>query len=212
MTKAFAAAAAVLAAFPLFLILLVTASAGTLAQAAPAATGLAGHADRAGHVRNPCGTTWPGTWPPRRPAPACPGQCWRASARPNGHGRWLLPGVRSGSDSAGAQGPMQLEPSPSTSSRSTPTPASRSAPTTRPTPLHRRRDAVRERRPRRHPGRPPGCGFRLQPRQLVRQRGHGVGRPVRHPGRQPCRGHRDRLRDGPARQALPVGRSRAGRL
>jgi cell wall-associated NlpC family hydrolase len=48
-------------------------------------------------------------------AKTCPGLPWSVLAgigeAESGHGRSALPGVRSGSSSAGAEGPMQLEPS-----------------------------------------------------------------------------------------------------
>ena len=110
MTKALAAAAAVLAAFPLFLILLVTASTGTPAQAAPAATGLTG---------TPTGLAISGipadylAWY-MAAAKTCPGLPWSVLAGigevESDHGRSTLPGIRSGANSAGAEGPMQFEP------------------------------------------------------------------------------------------------------
>ena len=110
MTKALAAAAVVLAAFPLFLILLVTASTGTPAQAAPAATGLTG---------TPTGLAISGipadylAWY-MAAAKTCPGLPWSVLAGigevESDHGRSTLPGIRSGANSAGAEGPMQFEP------------------------------------------------------------------------------------------------------
>ena len=213
MTKALAAAAAALAAFPLFLILLVTASTGTPAQAAPAATGLAGTPTALAMSGIPADYL---AWY-MAAAKTCPGLPWSVLAGigevESDHGRSALPGVRSGSNSAGAEGPMQFEPATFAQFAVNADPGQPLSP-------YDPADAIytaaamlcAERRPRRHPGRPPERGLRLQPRPVVRQRGHGVGRPVRHPGRQPRRGHRDRVRDGPARQALPVGRGRAGRL
>ena len=110
MTKALAAAAAALAAFPLFVILLVTASTGTPAQAAPAATGLAGTPTALARASIPADYL---AWY-MAAATTCPGLPWSVLAGigevESGHGRSALPGVRSGSNSAGAEGPMQFEP------------------------------------------------------------------------------------------------------
>ena len=110
MTKALAAAAAALAAFPLFLILLVTASTGTPAQAAPAATGLAGAPTALAMSGIPADYL---AWY-MAAAKTCPGLPWSVLAGigevESGHGRSALPGVRSGSNGAGAEGPMQFEP------------------------------------------------------------------------------------------------------
>jgi cell wall-associated NlpC family hydrolase len=109
-TKALAAAAAVLAAFPLLLILLLTASTGTPAQAAFAATGLTGTPTALARAGIPAG------YLARYIAAAktCPGLPWSVLAgigeAESGHGRSALPGIRSGANSAGAEGPMQLEP------------------------------------------------------------------------------------------------------
>ena len=110
MTKALAAAAAALAAFPLFLILLVTASTGTPAQAAPAATGLTGAPTALAMSGIPADYL---AWY-MAAAKTCPGLPWSVLAGigevESSHGRSALPGVRSGSNSAGAEGPMQFEP------------------------------------------------------------------------------------------------------
>ena len=110
MTKALAAAAAVLAAFPLFLILLVTASTGTPAQAAPAATGLTGTPTALAMSGIPADYL---AWY-MAAAKTCPGLPWSVLAGigevESDHGRSTLPGIRSGSNSAGAEGPMQFEP------------------------------------------------------------------------------------------------------
>jgi cell wall-associated NlpC family hydrolase len=105
-TKALAAAAAALAAFPLLLILLLTASTGI-----PAATGLAGTPTALARSGIPADYL---AWY-MAAAKTCPGLPWSVLAgigeTESGHGRLALPGVRSGSSSAGAEGPMQLEPS-----------------------------------------------------------------------------------------------------
>jgi cell wall-associated NlpC family hydrolase len=109
-TKALAAAAAALAAFPLFLILLVTASTSTPAQAAPAATGLTGTPTALARSGIPADYL---AWYTGA-AKTCPGLPWSVLAGigevESDHGRSDLPGVHSGSNSAGAEGPMQFEP------------------------------------------------------------------------------------------------------
>ena len=212
MTKALAAAAAVLAAFPLLLILLVTASTGAPAQAAPAA-GLAGTPTALAISGIPADYL---AWY-MAAAKTCPGLPWSVLAgigeAESGHGRSALPGVRSGSNSAGAEGPMQLEPSTFGQFAVNADPGQPLSPYDPADAIYTAAAVLCANGAR--GGSPAGLRnavFAYNHAQLVRQRGHGVGREVRHPGRQPCRGHRDRLRDGPARQALPVGRGRAGRL
>src|SRR5690348_6662876 len=106
-----AAAGAILAAFPLLLILLVTASTGAPAQAALSATDLAGTPTALAISGIPADYL---AWY-MAAAKTCPGLPWSVLAgigeAESGHGRSALPGVRSGSNSAGAEGPMQLEPS-----------------------------------------------------------------------------------------------------
>ena len=109
MTKALAAAAAAFAAFPLLLILLVTASPGTPAPADP--VDLAGTPTELAIAGIPADYL---AWY-MAAARTCPGLPWSVLAgigeAESGHGRSALPGVRSGSNRAGAEGPMQLEPS-----------------------------------------------------------------------------------------------------
>jgi cell wall-associated NlpC family hydrolase len=109
-TKALAAAAAALAAFPLFLILLVAASTGIPAQAAPAATGLAGTPTALARASIPADyLAWYLV-----AAKTCPGLPWSVLAGigevESDDGRSDLPGVHSGANDAGAEGPMQFEP------------------------------------------------------------------------------------------------------
>jgi len=108
-TKALAAAAAAFAAFPLLLILLVTASPGTPAPADP--VDLAGTPTELAIAGIPADYL---AWY-MAAARTCPGLPWSVLAgigeAESGHGRSALPGVRSGSNRAGAEGPMQLEPS-----------------------------------------------------------------------------------------------------
>ena len=110
MTKTLAATAAAIAAFPLFLILLVTASISTPAQAAPAATGLPGTPTALATSGIPADYL---AWYIAA-AKTCPGLPWSVLAGigevESDHGRSDLPGVHSGSNSAGAEGPMQFEP------------------------------------------------------------------------------------------------------
>jgi cell wall-associated NlpC family hydrolase len=109
-TKALAAAAAALAAFPLFLILLVAASTGAPAQAAPAATGLAGTPTALARASIPADYL---AWY-MAAATTCPGLPWSVLAGigevESDDGRSDLPGVHSGANDAGAEGPMQFEP------------------------------------------------------------------------------------------------------
>ena len=213
MTKALAAAAAALAAFPLFLILLVTASTGTPAQAAPAATGLAGTPTALAMSGIPADYL---AWY-MAAAKTCPGLPWSVLAGigevESGHGRSTLPGIRSGSNSAGAEGPMQFEPATFAQFAVNADPGQPLSPYDPADAIYTAAAMLCASGAR--GGTPAGLQnavFAYNHAQLVRQRGHGMGREVRHPGRQPRRGHRDRLRAGPARQALPVGRGRARRL
>jgi cell wall-associated NlpC family hydrolase len=107
--KAIAAAAAAVTAFPL-LIILLAAAATSPARAAPAATGLAGNATPLARVGIPAGYL---AWY-MAAAKTCPGLPWSVLAgigeEESDHGRSGLPGVRSGANSAGAEGPMQFEP------------------------------------------------------------------------------------------------------
>jgi cell wall-associated NlpC family hydrolase len=110
-TKALTAAAVILAALPLLLILLVTASAGAPAQVPPSAAGLAGTPTALAISGIPADYL---AWY-MAAAKTCPGLPWSVLAgigeAESGHGRSPLPGVRSDSNRAGAEGPMQLEPS-----------------------------------------------------------------------------------------------------
>ena len=132
MTRALAAAAAISAAFPLLLILLVTAGAGAPAQAALSAA-LAGPPTALARAGIPADYL---AWY-MAAAKTCPGLPWSVLAgigeAGSGHGRSALPGVRSGSDSAGVEARCSSSPPRSPGSRSTPTQVSRSARTTRPT-------------------------------------------------------------------------------
>jgi len=109
-TKAIAVAGAVAVSFPLLIILLVTASSGTPAQATSSATGLAGEPTALARASIPAGYL---TWY-MGAAIACPGLPWSVLAGigevESDHGRSNLPGVHSSANSAGAEGPMQFEP------------------------------------------------------------------------------------------------------
>src|SRR4029077_10460297 len=80
-------------------------------QAAPAATGLTGTPTALARAGIPADYL---AWY-MAAAKTCPGLPWSVLAgigeAESGHGRSPLPGVRSGSNRAGAEGPMQLEPS-----------------------------------------------------------------------------------------------------
>jgi peptidoglycan DL-endopeptidase CwlO len=107
--KAIAAAGAAAAALPLLIILLVTASpAPTAAKAAPA--GLSGAATAL--ARQDIPPAWL-IWY-MDAAQTCPGLPWSVVAGigtvESGNGQSGLPGVRSGANFAGAEGPMQFEP------------------------------------------------------------------------------------------------------
>ena len=150
-------------------------------------------------------------------AQTCPGLPWGVLAGigkvESDHGRSTAPGVHSGANYAGAEGPMQFEPATfaqyAVDGRPR-RPAERLRPGRRD--LHRRGDAVRERRRLGHPGGHPAGGLRLQPLPGLRHRRAGLGGPLHRP--RPVRRRRggDRVRAAPGRQALPVGRGRPGRL
>ncbi len=110
MIKALAAAGAVIAAFPLVVILLVTASPGTPAQATGSATGLAGEPTALARSGIPADYL---TWYTGA-AKTCPGLPWAVLAGigkvESDHGRSALPGVHAGTNAAGAEGPMQFLP------------------------------------------------------------------------------------------------------
>ena len=93
--------------FPLALVLLVSRD-----RRASQASDRAWPAARASW---PCRTsrppTWRCTWTRRRPARACRGACWPGSARSKATtASPTAPGVHSGANYAGAEGPMQFEP------------------------------------------------------------------------------------------------------
>ena len=109
MIKAVTAAGAAAVAFPLLIIVLVTASpAPPAATAAPA--GLAGAPTALAEADIP--PAWLMWY--MDAAQTCPGLPWSVLAGigevESGHGRSPLPGVHSGQNSAGAEGPMQFEP------------------------------------------------------------------------------------------------------
>ena len=109
MIKAVTAAGAAAVAFPLLIILLVTAiPAPPASTAAPA--GLAGAPTALAEADIP--PAWLMWY--MDAAQTCPGLPWSVLAGigevESGHGRPPLPGVHSGQNSAGAEGPMQFEP------------------------------------------------------------------------------------------------------
>ena len=113
-------------------------------------------------------------------AQTCPGLPWSVLAGigtvESDNGQSNLPGVHSGANFAGAEGPMQFEPA-TFAEYATPGPTSRCRP-------YDPADAIytaaamlcAKRRPRRHRVRHRERRLRLQPRRLVRQRGHDPGR------------------------------------
>ena len=110
MIKAITAACAAAAAFPLLIILLITASPAPTAAKASASTGLSGTATSlARRDIPPDYLIWY-----MDAAQTCPGLPWSVLAGigevESGHGRSGLPGVHSGHNFAGAEGPMQFEP------------------------------------------------------------------------------------------------------
>jgi peptidoglycan DL-endopeptidase CwlO len=108
--KAMAAAAAGIAAFPLLIIVLVTASPGTPAQATSSAVGLADEPTALARADIPADYL---TWYTGA-AQTCPGLPWPVLAGigkvESDHGRSGLPGVHAGANAAGAEGPMQFLP------------------------------------------------------------------------------------------------------
>ena len=159
------------------------------------------HADRAGQGRNPRGL--PGLVHGRRaktPAPACPGQCWPVSIGEIESDHWFscstLPGIRLRRQQRWRRRPhAEFEPATFSQFAVNADPGQPLSPY-RPgrRDLHRRRHAVRQRRPRRCRHGHRERGLRLQPRRLVRQRGHVLGLQVRRPGRQQRRRHGDHVR------------------
>jgi cell wall-associated NlpC family hydrolase len=109
--KAIAAACAIAAAFPLLIILLVTASpTPTTAKAATAPTGLSGAATALAKADIPPDYL---IWY-MDASQTCPGLPWSVLAGigtvESDNGQSDLPGVHSGANFAGAEGPMQFEP------------------------------------------------------------------------------------------------------
>lgn len=110
MIKAIAAACALTAAFPLLIILLTTAAPPTAAATAAAPTGLSGTATA--QARKDIPADYLVLY--MDAAQTCPGLPWSVLAGigtvESGNGQSSLPGVRSGANFAGAEGPMQFEP------------------------------------------------------------------------------------------------------
>ena len=110
MIKAIAAAFVAAAVFPLLIILLVTAGPAPVAAKAPAPTGLAGAATAVARAGIPPDYL---IWY-MDAAQTCPGLPWSVLAGigtvESGNGQSDLPGVHSGANFAGAEGPMQFLP------------------------------------------------------------------------------------------------------
>jgi len=108
--KAAAAAAALIAAFPLLVMVLVTASPETPAPAIGSGIGVIGDPTvLTTALIPPDYLTWY-----TGAAKTCPGLPWPVLAGigevDSDHGRSKLPGIRAGANAAGAEGPMQLLP------------------------------------------------------------------------------------------------------
>jgi cell wall-associated NlpC family hydrolase len=108
--KVIAAAFAAAAVFPLLIILLITAGPAPVAAKAPAPAGLSGAATAAAKKDiSPYYLIWY-----MDAARTCPGLPWSVLAGigtvESGNGQSDLPGVHSGANFAGAEGPMQFEP------------------------------------------------------------------------------------------------------
>ena len=110
MIKAIAAALAAAAVLPLLIILLITASPATAPVKAATPTGLSGTATAAAKKDIPPDYL---IWY-MDAAATCPGLPWPVLAgigtAESGNGQSTLPGVHSGANFAGAEGPMQFEP------------------------------------------------------------------------------------------------------
>jgi hypothetical protein len=108
--KAIAAAFVAAAVFPLLIILLVTAGPAPVAAKAPARTGLSGAATAVARADIPPDYL---IWY-MDSAQTCPGLPWSVLAGigtvESDNGQSDLPGVHSGANFAGAEGPMQFEP------------------------------------------------------------------------------------------------------
>ena len=175
MIKAITAAGAAAVAFPLLIILLVTASPAPTAAKAATPTGLAGAPTALAKADIPADYL---VWY-MDAAQTCPGLPWSVLAGigtvESSNGQSNAPGVHSGHNFAGAEGPMQFLPA---------TFAAYATGPDRPLSIYdpadaiytAAADAVRQRRPRRQRGRHRAGRLRLQPCRLVRQRGHVLGR------------------------------------
>ena len=214
MIKAVTAAGAAAVAFPLLIIVLVTASpAPPAATAAPA--GLAGAPTALAEADIP--PAWLMWY--MDAAQTCPGLPWSVLAGigevESGHGRSPLPGVHSGQNSAGAEGPMQFEPATFSEYATGPD---------RPLSPYDPADAIYTAAATlcaqgARGGSPSGIEqavFAYNHAQwyvtevmswAARYAAQGTGQPA-----STVRRSRDRVREGPARKAVPVGRGRPGRL
>ena len=209
MSKWLAAAAALAVALPLVLVLLVTATDAP----GQASTGLAG-----GPSMQALDTIPPAYLTLYLDAArTCPGLPWAVLAGigkvESDHGQSTAPGVHSGANYAGAEGPMQFEPA---------TFAQYAVNADAPAKLspYDPADAI-------YTAAAMLCangaasGTQAGIRQAIYAYNHaqwyvtegpGLGRPLHRPRPQQRRRDRDRVRGPPARQALPVGRHRPGRL
>ena len=142
-------------------------------------------------------------------AQTCPGLPWSVLAGigtvESGNGHSNAPGVHSGHNFAGAEGPMQFLPA---------TFAQYATGPDKPLSPYDPADAIDSAAamlcasgPAAAPARASKRNLRLQPRRRVRQRIMSWA-GIRRPGRQQRRRHRRRVHESPDRQALPVWRSR----
>ena len=172
-------------------------------------------ADRAGRGRHPRGLPDLVHRPPRRPAPACPGRCSPASARSKATtASRTCPACTPARNYAGAEGPMQFEPATFAQYAVNADPGQPLTPL-RPgrRDLHRRRDALRQRRPRRQPA--PASSRRSSPTTTPHWYVTEVlawAARYAAPAASSAAATAIAFAMAPGRQALPVGRRRPGRL
>ena len=200
MFKWLAAGTAAAIAVPLALLLLVSAT----ATPSTAATGLAGGPTAVALADIP--PAYLALY--LDAAQTCPGLPWGVLAGigkvESDNGQSDAPGVHSGANFAGAEGPMQFEPATFAAVRGRRRPAG-AAERVRPggRDLHRRGDAVRERRRLGHAGRDQAGDLRLQPLPGLRHQRAGLGGPLHHPA-PGCARPRLRSRSRWPRSASPT--------
>ena len=150
---------------------------------------------------------WPST---RRRAATCPGMPWPVLAAigtvETGSGQSTAPGVRSGANSAGAEGPMQFEPATFAAYATVGPGGARPASPYDPVDAVYTASALLCANGAGSAGEPPDRHRRLQPlRVLCGHRAHPGPRLPAEPGHPGHGGHRPVLRRPTARRPLPVG-------